>query len=271
MIRIEISEPQDKRWTRWRRACAKQMPSVTEALKKRMAPEIGDLYKRKSVKQAFYSPIAGLFRGKCAYCETYVTQFQKGDIEHYRPKLGVTDEQDAQISVDYGWGPTPHWGYFWLAYDWRNLLLVCADCNQPSKVGSEKIGKHNRFPVVGDHACVPDGIAAEKPLLINPLEDEPSDDIEINTADGMMQPKNGSARGAATITILGLNARDRLREKRLAAINEVKALVATLLHNKLERQNAIARLRAMHAGETEYTAAVRAFIAEVAPYLKLQL
>jgi hypothetical protein len=267
VIRINITEPTDAVWTRWRKDCAKQEPSVTDAMTKMMAPAISELYKRKSVKQKHYASITGLFHGKCAYCETYVTQFQKGDIEHYRPKLGVTDEKDSAVTVDYGWGPTNHMGYFWLAYNWRNLLLVCADCNQPSTVGTDKVGKHNRFPVTGSYALGPVDVPNEQPLLINPLEEEPSDHLTINTSDGVMQAKNGSARGDATILILGLNVRDRIREKRLAAIDEFKTQYAKVLHNPAERPQATARMRAMLNGETEYTAAIRAYFNEVVPWL----
>jgi hypothetical protein len=272
VIKIVFAEPaSDKIWKRWRKDCEDEAPSVTQAITDKRPPAISDLYKRKRVKQAFYASIKGLFRGKCAYCETYVTEFQKGDIEHYRPKLGVTDEDDAPIKVDYGWGPVPHWGYFWLAYDWRNLLFVCADCNQPSKVNTEKVGKHNRFPVVGTHAKLPEEIAAEQPLLLNPLVDDPQNDLEINTTDGMMQARAGSTRGEKTIAILGLNIRDRVRERRLTAIREARTLFADVIGNPSARAAAIGKLRQMQQGDTECTAAVRAYLDELKPFIQIHL
>lgn len=55
------------------------------------------------------------FHGKCAYCETKYTEYTQ--IEHYRPK-----------SI-----------YYWLAYEWSNLLPSCTKCNTK---------KGNKFPLI---------------------------------------------------------------------------------------------------------------------------
>src|SRR5215472_5170548 len=65
------------------------------------------------------------FDGRCAYCESPVTSTDFGDAEHYRPKGAVTGED--RKAVEYGGAPHP--GYYWLAYDWRNLLPACGQCN----------------------------------------------------------------------------------------------------------------------------------------------
>ncbi|WP_296947347.1 hypothetical protein [uncultured Massilia sp.] len=59
--------------------------------------------------------------GKCAYCETRILSVSHGDVEHFRPKAKYTGESQTGT------------GYFWLAYDWRNLFLACDMCNETYK------------------------------------------------------------------------------------------------------------------------------------------
>lgn len=130
-----------------------------------------------------------LFQGKCAYCETYYASQAPVDIEHYRPKGGVEDDPD-------------HWGYWWLAADWMNLLPSCIDCNRrryqvlPTpdtaslldlRASGKPIwqsGKESAFPVMpgtrarglGDD---PDQeVLTEKPYLLDPCRDDPDEHLE---------------------------------------------------------------------------------------------
>jgi len=57
--------------------------------------------------------------GQCAYCEGRYAAGGFCDAEHYRPKNEVTEARE----------PVSHPGYFWLAYEWYNLLLACRKCN----------------------------------------------------------------------------------------------------------------------------------------------
>ena len=91
-----------------------------------------------------------VFYRRCAYCERLISG-AKGDAEHYRPK-GAVKRWDAnsedlvepscrivdpvtEAEITMG-----HPGYFWLAYDWRNLVLACGLCNSG-------IGKNERFDI----------------------------------------------------------------------------------------------------------------------------
>src|SRR5262245_40916138 len=71
-----------------------------------------------------------LFKKKCAYCESSLLT-APGDLENFRPKATVSDEEGKSVSE----------GYWWLAYDWNNLLLSCGTCN--------RLHKRNRFPIAG--------------------------------------------------------------------------------------------------------------------------
>ena len=187
MIRIDVAPPaEDRRWKRWRRDCERTTQAMLRAVDLGEKPCFQQtLYRRASIKELFFFGSNAPFRGKCAYCERRIEHPREGDIEHFRPKGGVTDEKDRPIPArGVGGEPivgpsgelAPHRGYYWLAYDWRNLLPACTLCNQPGTVGSVKIGKHSRFPVTGVHAQRPGEESAEHPLLINPASGDPADD-----------------------------------------------------------------------------------------------
>lgn len=103
----------------------------------RLPPEVWS-----SLKQWF---LANIFHGKCAYCERRLSG-TSGDAEHFRPK-GKVERWDAdrreQVKCEITHPGTgvkviiPHPGYFWLAYDWRNLVPACEFCNSGSGKGAQ--------------------------------------------------------------------------------------------------------------------------------------
>jgi hypothetical protein len=147
------------------------------------------------------------FLKKCAYCESRVTTTGFGDAEHYRPKRGVTDEEGKVVLCD----GQPHRGYYWLAYDWRNLLPACSQCN-----GGE--GKMNQFPIasgkvhVNSHkTCrLPRALdALEEPLLLHPYFHDPKKFLRFGE-DGTIAaaPGDKSGMGDASIRTYNLNRGD---------------------------------------------------------------
>ena len=134
--------------------------------------------------------LEALFHGKCAYCETFYASQGPVDIEHYRPKAGVEDD-------------AAHWGYWWKAADWRNLLPSCIDCNRrryqllpTPETGSLadllavctpiwQTGKENAFPVVpGTRAYAPgqppgEEDRTERPYLLDPCRDDPTEHLDF--------------------------------------------------------------------------------------------
>jgi uncharacterized protein (TIGR02646 family) len=78
-------------------------------------------YKTKAVKKA----LAKCHHGKCCYCETWIPEpYAHSHVEHWRPKSSSRQGRDDK-SI---WP-----GYYWLAYDWNNLLWSCAFCNSANK------------------------------------------------------------------------------------------------------------------------------------------
>ncbi|MEM6406815.1 MAG: hypothetical protein AAF700_00215 [Pseudomonadota bacterium] len=209
-------------------------------------------YGDRSVREA----LRDMFNGKCAYCERQAAGGQDGDVEHYRPKKGVTEADDAGIE---------HPGYWWLAAHWENLVLSCMHCNQfrskqniipddvvtlaeleaflkdPPDTGT---GKLNSFPTQdGVWVTDPAGdIASEKPLIIDPSADvDPEDHLEWVIFDGAstVRAKGGSAAGEASRKILGLNRRwlEEERRAKIALMRIQRNTIIDAMQNWLNADN----------------------------------
>jgi hypothetical protein len=170
-----------------------------------------------------------VFHDKCAYCEALFGQFL-GDAEHYRPKGRISVLQNGvlvrvSIGVDGTGIQIASPGYFWLAYDWRNLLPSCQSCNTMQ-------GKADQFPVERTltyprkfsaselKALVEEPYESakrpgwyyprsldlnilEKPMLLHPYFDEPHKHLRFGYG-GCEAAIDGSPRGLATIQICDL-------------------------------------------------------------------
>jgi uncharacterized protein (TIGR02646 family) len=178
--------------------------------------DTADVDHKKKIKQPIYgnptvvNKLKNIYRNKCAYCECFEPE---PEVEHYRPKKGVTQLPG-------------HPGYYWLCYEWSNLMPSCHDCNKSATKG-------NHFPVYGagrvtnptflggvideTHNLL-DSVTlttTEIPLLLNP-EIQGYDPFNYFVMDniGWFKPKNGPAtleylKADKTIKIIRLN-RDKL-------------------------------------------------------------
>jgi hypothetical protein len=199
--RLTIEEPTSSAWRRWKASGEKKRAKHVADAAAGGRVSVSDHYKgQKDV----YRNREGLFNGRCVYCEQLITSNQHGDIEHFRPKAAVQDENWTPIARHVAGIRETHPGYFWLAYDWQNLLLSCISCNQVSV--DRQWGKGNRFPVAGLHPWKHDDECDEQPLLLNPVEDEPTDHFKLDGKTGILTPRTD--RGRVTIDVLGLNKRD---------------------------------------------------------------
>jgi uncharacterized protein (TIGR02646 family) len=142
-----------------------------------------------------------IYNGKCAFCN----QTPKGSplqVEHFRPKNGLKDYV--------------HTGYYWLGYEWTNLLYACGNCNST---------KNNHFPLLRGVARVlnprwisvdkfnlkeslsySNSLKAEKYVLINPEIDNPEKHLYYES-DGKIGFRD--YRGEISIKRYNLN-RDEL-------------------------------------------------------------
>ncbi|HEX2094239.1 MAG TPA: hypothetical protein VHG28_17680 [Longimicrobiaceae bacterium] len=161
----------------------------------------GTVYGHETVKRA----LSEAQHAKCCFCESKTGM--DGDVEHFRPKAGFSQGARGRIE-----GP----GYYWLAYEWSNLLLCCAICNQRFK--------RNLFPLTDPAARARthrDDLSREDPLFIDPCEVDP--EAHIGFRREIPYPVDDSPYGRATIEALGLG-REILNERRRDALEKLQVL-----------------------------------------------
>jgi uncharacterized protein (TIGR02646 family) len=210
MIGVRREIPTDAEWADWN----ERARLGTEALVK--AYERGeDIAIRATLYKEAKRFLDRLFGGKCAYCEVVIEASHPTEVEHYRPKGGLKDENGELVLVKKGSAAEEHGGYWWLAYEWSNLLPSCIDCNRRRAHGeaSEKGGKADIFPVQGFRATKPGEHLNEVPMLLNPCDPDfnPAEHFEF-LKDGTLKPK--TERAVVSCRLLGLNIREKAVARR---------------------------------------------------------
>lgn len=90
---------------------------------------------------------------RCALCEKELNDEYVMDIEHFRPKNE----------------------YWWLAYNYQNYYLACAECNRKYKNVKFPLFDENKKVAYSDRK----NIQQEEPLLMNPTIDNPEEYFEL--------------------------------------------------------------------------------------------
>ncbi|TAD96948.1 MAG: hypothetical protein EAZ97_13135 [Bacteroidetes bacterium] len=170
-----------------------------------------------------------IFIPKCAFCESKDNGTSKFEIEHYRPKKEVTEDKN-------------HNGYYWLAYEWTNLLISCPYCNRGTNA------KHNKFPIIGNRIYSENYLInkhfdidsfnleklqeLEQPLLLHPEIDNPISHLIFKNNGKIL---GISQRGRATIRICNLN-RSLLKSRRWKKIKTVHKSLKLLIEDYLVKK-----------------------------------
>ena len=164
-----------------------------------------------------------LYKNKCAICERdRGTELQ---VDHYRPKKTRANITQVQYNQP---------GYYWLAYEWSNLIPLCSKCNG---------NKSNKFPLTGrnevnrisSHLNVNAIVGFnsydanwlqvyEQPLIINPELDPVPARHFVFHRDGKVIGR--TIQGKETIKICKLNRNDLKRERlkiREVYVNGIKS------------------------------------------------
>jgi len=216
---------------------------------------------RTTIWGAFKPYLEGLFRNKCAYCESYYRHVGPGPVEHFRPKRRV-DEENGLGKVR---PLKDHPGYYWLAYEPTNLLPSCNRCNGPR-------AKMNKFPLADPKSRVSDPgdpLTGEEPLLLNPYDTDPNRDprrhLSFERDVGKVKQINDSQLGAESIETYRLSMEDlELMRKREQDFYWLR------LTHLLGRPDSIPEMwkefDAIESGEVQYSAAVAC---QVAPLREL--
>jgi uncharacterized protein (TIGR02646 family) len=154
---------------------------------------------------------------KCCFCEASFSETSYGDVEHFRPKLAY--KKTGTKGYVYP-------GYYWLAYDWSNLLYSCEMCNRTYKKNEFPLGNELTRTLFHNHI---NPVAGEDRLLIDPTIEDPADFIMFKQE--VPVAVNGNAKGAKTIEVLKL---DRMNDTRL---KHIKALQAILVLTNIDTNN----------------------------------
>lgn len=144
-------------------------------LSKRRAEEAHRLWDQGRSTVAVHDAVALLRQmnnelNTCMYCEhDRATAFKNGTwraiIEHWEP----IDRAPLR------------------AFDWDNHFLSCHRCNS--------FLKETDFPID----------AAGQPLLLHPVNDNPSVHLELEPSNGKLKARNGSVKGDTTVTFFQLD------------------------------------------------------------------
>lgn len=182
-----------------------------------------------------FNKLAISYLYKCAYCEK---QTGKGDIEHYRPKNAVAEDKN-------------HDGYYWLSYEWSNLLPSCIYCNREG-------GKQTQFPIMGkrvsNHYNLKNGeldldsfkattspLIDETPYLLHPEIDNPEDyfsfKIDLNNKGIRIKGIDKKGRGKKTIAICKLNRQELLLDRKKSVIDELKSALRSAFGKYIKSNN----------------------------------
>jgi uncharacterized protein (TIGR02646 family) len=264
MIRVRFEEPSSKEWLAWRKRATEATDALIVHCGAGGRPEI-----RATLYKEMRSILFDAFYGKCAYCEVEFRLDQDGDIEHFRPKAGVLDEHDQRVE---------HPGYYWLAYDWRNLLPSCSLCNRVRrKKDGRLVGKGERFPVKGQRATAPGEEADEEPMFLHPVHDDPEPHFRLDPETGVLAGL--TPKGWLCVELLDLN-REGMPEARrrvYASVQSHWGMVSIAMHAR-DRKTAsehLDYLNDFHRGKAQFSSAGRKAIkdaeAEMRPLLEQQL
>jgi hypothetical protein len=189
---------------------------------------------------------------KCAYCE----RFYKMDVEHYRPKGEVRDENNNIVEIQIAGRLAPHPGYYWLGYEWSNLIPSCISCNREG-------GKGSKFPVLGQHTWrVPinagalefdrcsvghSDLTTERPYLLHPEYDELEGMFSFEVAEGkkgiLIKGSDILRRGQMTIEICQMNRMEIRIDRQKTVIEPIRKTFIALLMQLSRKQKSLNEIR----------------------------
>ncbi|MDX4975395.1 AAA family ATPase [Myroides odoratimimus] len=145
-----------------------------------------------------------VFHGKCGYCEIKIDYPELGTVDRYRPNNGVRDKNEFYQDL-----------YWWLTFEWDNLIYACKECNQY---------KGNYFPIKGRRALNErDDYENEHRMLLNPYLDETDKHLNyIHSNDSHIYALTNE--GNQTIELLRLNRTNLLEGRKKAKKKLIEAI-----------------------------------------------
>ncbi|PFD04500.1 AAA family ATPase [Bacillus cereus] len=205
----------------------------------------------KSVSNETRKNLVMNFNNKCAYCESKIDSIAQ--INNYRP-IGGARNSDGEVSKEH---------YWWLKFEWDNLLPTCPECNA---------NKSNRFPVLSDRVNVGvfehKELERESPALLHPYYDNPEEYFLYNEGGYIYSDIH---RARITIEILNLNRINLVNQRRKEYISlKIKwdmlvdcyfdTLNSNSVENTLRLNEMIFEIKSILGAEGEFCGLKRQFI-----------
>ena len=183
-------------------ACKNDLQRIIQS--PQTAKASSDIYRGKktntdgSFEYTVVEALKKIYNCKCAYCEKTT---HEPKIDHHRPKGRVVGEN------------MHNHGYYWLCYEWTNLLPSCTNCNEIGSKGSKypiNSARNNTHPIHGTPPTLCEADFAynstfntnELPLLLHPEYSSPEDHFNF-LLDGTIV--SATTEGLATIKALKLD------------------------------------------------------------------
>jgi uncharacterized protein (TIGR02646 family) len=144
---------------------------------------------------------------KCIYCESIPIGTSAFRVDHFRPKKHLAEDSN-------------HSGYFWLAYEWTNLVHSCETCNGKKSnkfpISNPKqrvaLSTTDTFPSEADRKLESPILSNEERLLLHPEIDKVENHLRF-LWNGLIEGVD--EKGKTTIEVCDLNRGDLIwRRKR---------------------------------------------------------
>ena len=183
----------------------------------------------------------GDFEGLCAVCELSLSD-RDARIHRWRPTQGA-------VSIS---GKTSSKHYYWLAYEWDNLYLLCLRCSESQGL---------KFPISGARARVGAkgaDLLGERPLLLDPCKDD-AEQLLVYQKSGEVTARD--LRGHTTIEVFSLNRRELVEQRREVA--DKAATLAREILRALDREEYVVipgLLKRAYAKDAPFASVTRQFV-----------
>lgn len=160
--------------------------------------------KKECYRDTTLKVLSKLYFNKCACCER--SRGEELQVDHYRPRKARDNKTDSEYN---------HNGYYWLTYEWNNLIPLCSSCNN---------GKSNFFPLkngntnrISNHTnALAYNIVElqnyEEPLFINPELDKKPQRHFLYLPNGKV--KGRTPEGITMVEFYKLNSRTKVRDRK---------------------------------------------------------
>lgn len=143
-------------------------------------PAYPEVYGSATVKRQLIE----FHKNKCCYSEVKFNRDPK-PVEHFRPKGAVRQTESTVKQYP---------GYYWLTYEWSNLLLCKTGINSNK---TDYFPLYNEAARAKNHHC---DLSLENPVLIDPASEDPRKHIRFHNEEPYAY--RSSDRGERTIKLL---------------------------------------------------------------------